>query len=198
MKTYLMAKNIVEKILYYIIKFDILLVYSFSRTPFFVIYLLLVLLGVFGGESSHRINIYLLLITCYIIGLSIVICIVCQFKTSYNRAKTLLGDILKKKYASQKGITNSLILHLPIIIFLIVEIWSFKYQVSLKHEKCDKIFQTVESFEKLGDLKKAHQMLDKMIKTYESIPHTRGFISQLPSHPFMLQIRDILSKIFGL
>lgn len=126
------------------------------------------------------------------------ICIVCQFKTSYNRAKTLLGDIFLKKYASQKGITNSLILHLPIIIFLIVEVWSFKYQVSLKHEECDNIFQTVQSFDESGDLKKAHEMLEKMIKTSESIPHTRGFISKLPSHLFMLKICDILSKIFGL
>lgn len=164
----------------------------------FVIYLILVLLGVFGGESSDRVNIYLLLITCYITGLSIVVCITCQFKTSYNWTIALLGDIFLKKYAPSKGITNSLILHLPIIIFLIVEIWSSDYLVSLKFQECAELYESLQSFDQSGDLKKAKETLIKINEMSDSIPHTRGFISILVSHPFMLKIRDILSKIFGL
>ena len=200
-KSYKTIKNMFmkpQKVLSYIIKVDILIVHVFCKTPIFVLYLFIIILGVFGGKGSNIVNNVLLLITFYISGLGITICFVCHVKTFYNWALSLLGNRFLEKYVPKKGVTNACILYLPLVIFVGIEILSLKYQISQNIKECNTVFETGQSLLRSGYPEKAKIMFNKLPDMYKSNTWTEGYMTLLANHPFMLKARDVLSQIFGL
>lgn len=113
-------------------------IYTLSRTPFFVVWLILNLLGFFGGINSNLINIYSLFLVFYIIGPSILFFIFCNLKKTKEWAVSVVGAPFLKRFLP---VSNFMILLYPIYIFVIIEIYSMQYQKYIKSQECNELFQ---------------------------------------------------------
>lgn len=191
-----MIKYGIKNLFYYTIKFDVLLVYTFSRTPFFVVWLFLLILGLFGGKSSNLVNLYCLFIVAYLTGTANFLFILSISKKTKDWVTTLVGVPFLEKYVPNKGFSNLLILQYPILLLFIIEIASLEYQTESKLQESANLYQTLQNLSPLDDQEKASEIVKKQIEIFESISF--GLISKLASHPYMLYLRLLLSRIFGL
>jgi hypothetical protein len=105
-----MVEKIVKKILSYAIKYDILLIYTFSRTPLFAIWLFIIIIGVFGGENSNIVNFYCLCLVAHISGTAICLCILCKWKKTNNWVTILVSPSFLGRFAFNKIVSNLLIM----------------------------------------------------------------------------------------
>nr|QIQ59657.1 hypothetical protein [Trebouxia sp. A1-2] len=193
-----MIKKLIKKIISYVIKYDILLVYILSRTPFFAVWLLSLIFGLFGGEESNLVNFYCLCIIPYINGTALLLLIIFNTKKTRTWVTHLVGTTFLEKFVPNKGFSNFLILILPNLVFVVIEIVSMKYNMSYKFEECERLFQVALDFQALGDDVSAQETLEKQLRIFKSIPGTPGLMSKLAKHSYMSDLRDLLCRIFGL
>ena len=193
-----MWKTLVKKIFCYRIMVDILLVYAFSRTPLFLIYLLLLIFGFFPGEQGNLFNFYCMIFVSYINGTSFFLCIVFISNKMRKWVEPIITSSFLKRFLPNKGFYSWLILILSLLGFIFIEVFSIKYLVDLKLQQASQAFQASLDFIDLDEIDNAIKENEKGIEISETIPSIKGYISQLALHPFMLSLRSLLCGLFGL
>ena len=193
-----MIEKIIKKILSYVIKYDILLVYTFSRTPLFAIWLFIIIVGLFGGKNSNLVNLYCLCLVGYINGITISSCILCKSKKLNNWVTILVSPSFLERFAFNKGFSNLLIMLLPILAFSLIEIGSIKYEFRIKLEECEILLEAVQNYYDSNNVELAEEALQKELQIMESTTSITGYITQLANHSYILYLRDLLCRIFNL
>ena len=193
-----MINKTIKSVLSYIIKLDIFIVYILSRTPFFAVWLLLLIFGLFGGGGSNLVNLYCLFIVAYINGTAFLLFVICNLKKTRTWVVNLVGTTFLGKFVPNKGFSNLLVLILPNLVFVVIEIVSMKYETNYKFEECERLFQAFLDFKASGDSVNAEKTYQEQLQLFRSIQDTPGLYSKLANHPQMLYLRDLLCRIFGL
>lgn len=191
------VSQLVKTLLYYTIKFDLLLIYSLSNTILFFVWLVMIILGFFVGKDSNVANLYCLLGVTYVLGTSLLICLVCSTKKSSKLIEFVVGVPFLDKYAFKKGRYNLYILFLPFIIFLFIDVLSIEYLVSLKREQYQMQSLLAQEYFNQGNLDMASQTKDSSLQILEKVPNTKGFMGQIAISPFFTIIQNYISKLLG-
>lgn len=182
---------------FYTIKFDLLLVYTFSKTPFFFVWLIINLLGFFADSLTNLVNLYCLFASIYILGTAIFIFIVLSLKKTRRITEELVGVHFLERFAPQKGFSNLLNLLIPIITLLIIEVASIHFRVKLQLQEANYYSLLADESLYLNQLVKAEEYYDKKTQIYANIVHIKGVATQLTKHPYILSIHSMLSKVLG-
>ena len=156
------------------IKLDISIVYILSRTPFFAVWLLLLIFGLFGGGGSNLVNLYCLFIVAYINGTACILFVICNIKKTRTWVVNLVGTTFLGKFVPNKGFSNLLVLILPNLAFVVIEIVSMKYETNYKFEECERLFQAFLDFKASGDSINADKIYQKQLQLFRSIQDTPG------------------------
>ena len=122
------------------------LVYTFSRTPLFAIWLFIILLGLFGGKNSNLVNFYCFCFVVHISGIAISLCILCKLKKLNNWVTVLVSPSFLRRFSFNKGFSNLLIMLLPILAFSLIEIASIEYEFRMQSEECEILFEAVKNY----------------------------------------------------
>ena len=130
-RIYQTVTSSLKTLFYYTIKFDVLLVYIFSRTPFFLLWVILLIIGFFSGKNSSLFSAYCIFFLTYIYGTATLVSIVCRTKISKNWVENLMGLSFREKFAPRKGFSNFSILLVSAFLLLILEMGSIHYSSSL-------------------------------------------------------------------
>ena len=97
---YTLAKFFIKNLLYFTIKFDVLLIYAFSQTILFVFYVFAIVGGFCAGNKADLSTVYLFLFASYISASSFLLMIVCNTKSTMTwveRVCLLWKDLLRKR-----------------------------------------------------------------------------------------------------
>ena len=109
-RIYQTVTSSLKTLFYYTIKFDVLLVYIFYRTPFFLLWVILLIIGFFSGKNSDLFSAYCIFFLTYIYGTATIVSIVCRTKISKNWVENLMGLSFREQFAPRKGFSNFSIL----------------------------------------------------------------------------------------
>lgn len=90
-KFYVLISFFIKNLLYFTIKFDVLLTYAFSQTFLFVFYVFGIVGGFFAGDKADYSTIFLFLFVSYICGTSLLLMIVCNTKSTFTWVERLVG-----------------------------------------------------------------------------------------------------------
>ena len=104
---------ITKKIFCYRIMIDILFVHALSRTPLFLIHLLLLILGLSTGEAGEEatlFNFYCMIFISYINGTSLFLCTVFTPKKMRKRVEPIITPSCLERFLPSKGFYIRLIL----------------------------------------------------------------------------------------
>ncbi len=193
-----MIEKVIKKILSYAIKYDILLVYTFSRTPFFGIWLFLIIVGLFGGKNSNLVNFYCLCLVIYISNIAISLCILCKWKKLNNWVTTLVSPSFLRRFLFNKSFSSLLIILLPILAFSLIEIGSIKYEFRMKMEECEILIEAIQNYNASNNVELADDALRKELQIMKSVTSITGYVTQLANHSYILYLRDLLCRLFNL
>lgn len=197
-RIYQTVTSSLKTLFYYTIKFDVLLVYIFSRTPFFLLWVILLIIGFFSGKNSSLFSAYCIIFLTYIYGTATLICIVCRTKISKNWVQNLMGLSFLEKFAPNKGLSNFSILLVSTLLLLILEMSSLQYYSSIMWQEYEVSSLLRWDFYNQGEYSEAEQAHQKSLAILESISKIKGIISFLAAHPYFLSVHHFLSKIFCL
>lgn len=92
-------KKSIKALLYYTIGFDFLLIFIFSRTPVYLLWWVIVALGLFGGREADMVNIFCIFLVVYIIGTANIIWLVCISQRTRKMVENLVGPTFLKRFA---------------------------------------------------------------------------------------------------
>lgn len=187
-----------KTLLYYTIKFDMLLVYTFSRTPFFLLWVILLIIGFFYGKNSSIFSAYCIIFLTYIYGTATLICIVCRTKIFKNWVENLMGLSFREKFAPTRGLSNFSILLVSTFLLLILEMGYLQYYSSIMWQEYELSSLLRWYFYNIGKYCEAEQTHQKSLAILESISEIKGIISFLAAYPYFLSVHHFLSKIFCL
>lgn len=187
-----------KTLLYYTIKFDVLLVYIFSRTPFFLLWVILLIIGFFSGKNSDLFSAYCIFFLTYIYGTATLVCIVCRTKISKNWVENLMGLSFREKFAPSKGLSNFSILLVSTFLLLILEMGSIHYYSSIMWQDYDVWSLLRWDYYNEGKYCEAEESHKISLAILESICEIKGIISLLAAHPYFISVHHFLSKIFCL
>ena len=171
--------NSFKSLLYYTVKFDFYLIYSFSKTPVYLLWLVFIILGFFGGKSSTGVNFCFLIIVTYITGTATLIFFVCTSKSTLKMIEYLVGSSFVERFAPRHGLENLVLLVLPIFIFLLIEICTVQYQVSNLLKVYEGYSLVIKDLALIGDFKTAEYLHAKQLKTIGNLSELEGVISKL-------------------
>lgn len=192
------AEKIITTLLFYTIKFDVLLVYGFSRTVLFFVWVLMVILGLFSAENAELFNLFCLLGVMYITGTSFLIYIVLFSKTTNNFVKGIVGLQFLERFAPKKGFSNFARLLLPLFALLLLEMGSLEYILSSQFQDCQAQSLLAREYYDKGDFRMAEQVQDDYLEVYISMNKTRGVVCQLANHPYMVSMGKQICLMLGL
>lgn len=187
-----------KTLFYYTIKFDVLLVYIFSRTPFFLLWIILLIIGFFSGKNSDLFSAYCIFFLTYIYGTATLVCIVCRTKISKNWVENLMGLSFLEKFAPRKGLSNFSILLVSTFLLLILEMGSIHFYSDLMWQDYEVWSHLKWDYYNQGKYCDAEQAHKTSLAILESISQIKGIISVLATHPYFIYVRHFLSKILCL
>lgn len=192
------AKKLTKTLLYYTIKFDVFIVYAFSRTILSFVWILIIILGLFYGDNISIVNIYCLLAVMYIIGTSTLLWIVCITKKTRKLMEDIVGLPFLEKFAPKKGFSNFLRICLPFYILLFLDTVSVEYIVSAQLQECEAQSLLAREYFEKGDFIQADITRNNYLRILESLSNTKGIVRQLSSHSYFIYIVDCISKMLGI
>ena len=216
-RMYQTVTSSLKTLFYYTIKLDVLLVYIFSLTPFFLPWIILLIIGFFSGKNSDLFSAYCIIFLTYIYGTATLLCIVWGTKISKNWVEILIGLSFREKFAPRKGLSNFSILLVStflVAFLLILEIRSLHYSSSLMWQDyegeslCLFVSLSLCLFVSLSLLRwdyynqgkycEADQTHKISLLILESISKIKEIISVLAAHPYFIWVHHFLSKILCL
>ena len=166
----------VEKFLYFAIKFDILLVYAFSRTFLVVFYIFAIIGGFFAGEKADISTLFLFLFAGYVEGTSVIIMLVCRLKSTRIWVEKLVGTPFLEKFAPNRGKTNCHILFLSLSFFCILDRVSMLYFTHQTFTECAHLTQSIQVLVESGKQKEEiyYMLFHKKLSLLESVSNIKG------------------------
>ena len=180
-----------------IIRFDLLLVYAFSRTPLVLLWIVIIVLGFFAGEQTDRVNLCCLTAATYVFGTSLLVCIVLHSEITALVVEKLVGLSFVQRFAPKKGRDNLLIVLLPFFILLILEVVSLQYQVNSQLQESRNYLFIVEHLIETGQTDKAMEVYELRLESLNSVCKLKGIVSHFSAHPSMVFCHLLLSKVLG-
>ncbi len=192
----LLVQFLIKNVLYFTIKFDILLVYTFSQTPFFVFYVFAVIGGFCAGNQVDVSTIFLALFTIYLFGTSFLLMIVCNSTSTMIWVEKLVGLAFIDKYAPKKGKTSFLILFLSLAMLLFVEVESTRYLIAQKFIECAQLNDTIKSLLEGGDANQeaVNTLYRQKYKILESVSNTEGILNKAHLKFPLVNIHSFFNK----
>lgn len=185
-RIYQTVTSSLKTLFYYTIKFDVLLVYIFSLTPFFLLWVILLIIGFFSGKNSDLFSAYCIFFLTYIYGTATLVCIVCRTKISKNWVENLMGLSFREKFAPRKGFSNFSILLVYAFLLLILEIRSIHYYSSLMWQDYEVRSLLRWDYYNIGKYCEAEQTHKISLAILESISEIKRIISLLAAHPYFI------------
>lgn len=179
-------KQLLKNLLKYTIKFDFLLIYTFSKTPLYFIYLFFVILGFFGGKESTTIHFYFLVVVTYITGTATLIFLVSTSKSTRRMVESLVGSFFMERFAPRNGWTNLLLLVIPIFFFLFIEICTIEYQMYNIFKVYESYSLVVRDLTLSADFKTAQYLHEKQLKILEPVLNVEGLMCHIAKNLFQV------------
>lgn len=166
----------------------------FWQTPLLLIYVLAVIFGFCAGQYADFFTFSCLLLSSYIFSTSILIFFVCNVKSRRSWVECLIGIQFREKFTPRKGLSNMLILCSLVVVFLTIDIVSVIYIISSKWKECDNLSLIINTFIQTNQWVQVENALNARKDLLESIPNTKGVISQLNIHPFFIYIHNLFCE----
>lgn len=188
----------VRNLLYYTIKFDTYLIFTFTRTPLYFLWVHVLILGLFGGAESDLVNFYCLLSVMYIIGTATLISVVCSSKTTRLFVENIVGASFLEEFVPRKGVTNLLLLFLPFILLLFLDVISIEHIVSSKFQEYQEHCILAHNYFSEGNFEMSEKTRGIASEIIESTSGVKGIVGQLVRNPYFMAIHGVFSKMLGL
>ena len=192
----LLVQFLIRNLLYFTIKFDVLLVYIFSKTPFFFFYIFAVVGGFCAGDRVDISTLFLALFTIYLFGTSFLLMIVCNSTSTMIWIEKLVGLPFMDKYAPKKGKTSFLILFLSFAILLFVEVESMRYLIAQKFIETAQLTENIKALLESGDVNQEdiNTIYRQKYKILESVSNTGGILNKAHSKFPLVNIHSFFNK----
>ena len=192
----LLVEFLIKNFFYFTIKFDVLLVYIFSKTPFFVFYIFAVVGGFCAGNQMDISTLFLALFTLYLFGTSFLLMIVCNSTSTMIWVEKLVGLAFIEKYAPKKGKTSFLILFLSFAMLLFVEAESMRYLIAQKFIESAQLTETIKTLLETGDANQEdiNTLYQQKYKILQSVSNTEGILSKAHSKFPLVNIHSFFNK----
>ena len=177
-KFYLLAKFFIKNLLYFSIKFDVLLIHAFSRTILFVFYVFGVIGGFCVGHNADFSTVFLFLFVSYVSASSFLLMIVCNTKSTLSWVGRLVGVTFLERFPPKKGKTNCLILVLTLVILLSLDLVSMQFFISQDLAECGQLDESIKNLIQTGEAneKNVKNLYQTKRKILETLPNTRGIL----------------------
>lgn len=115
-----------------ILRFNIRIIFLFSETIYYPVYLVATIIGLYGSRFGF-INSLLYLFCCYLMVSSFVFCILYNYENPKKRLYSLVGKEFADKYSLQSFFIP-LLLVCTFIVPILLEYYTFSYQLYLYKE----------------------------------------------------------------
>ena len=190
---YLLFHKIVNSLLYYTIRFEVLGVYVFSQTPFLLVYVFFVIFGFCSAGFVDICAFFSFLLVMYFLSNSLLLLFVCRTLFTREWVGKLIGVCFLEKYAPKKGLISFLILFFVLWFILGIEMISMQYLISAKFQQADLYLEIIDQPYKDCDDEYIHIAQRQRNDLIVSATETKGVINNLHSTDFFQRVHSFCS-----
>lgn len=194
---YTLLKGFVENLLFFIIRFDVILIYSFSQTILVVFYIFAVIAGFCAGDKTDISTIFMFLFASYLCGSSILLTIVCHSRSTMSWVGKLVGIHFLDKFAPKKGRTSCLIFVLLLITLLFLDLVSMQFVISQDLSECSQLTQTIKFLKESGqaDPEILNNLFLKKCELLQYLSNSKGYVRQVHDIFPLANIHKFFNKL---
>ena len=177
--------------LYYTIRFEVVGVYVFAKTPLLFLYMFFIAYGCCAGRFSDKSTVFCFLIVCYLCSNSLLVFLVCKSVTTRKWVGNLVGFEFLEKYAPKKGFINFLILTVTLLSILGLEIISMSYVISTNMENLEAYSAAIKQALNNNDFDQAKIFQIQKFEAAKKALHPDGIVTRLHSTRFFQYIHSL-------
>ena len=170
-------------------------VHLFSRTPFFFIFTIALIIGVFYEESNNFLAYICYFFVSFYILTSFILLILLNIKQSFSFISELVGSSFLEKYypISKKGLRGFrpfVVFFSTLCAFSVVDYCSLAFLDYLDYQEVDRMREKMVDLYKDGNILEGRKQQESTVRRTNRILENRGIVSQLANNKLIQNFLD--------